>query len=241
MSGEEEMYDELLGAYALDAVDEDERRAVEDYLKVNPRAVAEVQEHREVAAMLAWSTMAPPDGLWERIAGSLDEAAPVPTGDLARVIPMAVPRRRRLNAVSTWAMAAAAAVVVLALGIAAFRNTSSTTSSQSLMEQAAKRDDAQTITLHSTDGTATAKVVVDGEGHGFVQAGTLPGLASDRTYQLWGLIDGQPISLGVLGHRPGVEMFSVDGNLTVLMISNEAAGGVPTDANTTGLLTGKLV
>jgi hypothetical protein len=36
-------------------------------------------------------------------------------------------------------------------------------------------------------------------------------------------------------------MFSVDGNLTVLMISNEAAGGVPTDANTTGLLTGKLV
>jgi anti-sigma factor RsiW len=145
MSGEEEMYDELLGAYALDAVDEDERRAVEDYLKVNPRAVAEVQEHREVAAMLAWSTMAPPDGLWERIAGSLDEAAPVPTGDLARVIPMAVPRRRRLNAVSTWAMAAAAAVVVLALGIAAFRNTSSTTSSQSLMEQAAKRDDAQTV------------------------------------------------------------------------------------------------
>ena len=31
----------LLGAYALDAVDEDERRAVEDYLVANPRAQAD--------------------------------------------------------------------------------------------------------------------------------------------------------------------------------------------------------
>ena len=67
--------DDLLGAYALDAVDDDERRAVEDYLAANPRARAEVQEHREVATMLAWSGMDAPEGLWDRIVGSLDALA----------------------------------------------------------------------------------------------------------------------------------------------------------------------
>ena len=58
--------------YALDAVDDDERRAVEDYLAANPRARAEVQQHREVATMLAWSGMDAPEGLWDRIVDSLD-------------------------------------------------------------------------------------------------------------------------------------------------------------------------
>ena len=42
-SGDTYELDELLGAYALDAVDDDERRRVDDYLEVNPRASAEVQ------------------------------------------------------------------------------------------------------------------------------------------------------------------------------------------------------
>ena len=50
-----EEIEELLGAYALDAVDDDERRVVEGYLATNPRARAEVQQHREVATMLAFT------------------------------------------------------------------------------------------------------------------------------------------------------------------------------------------
>ncbi len=49
--------DDLLGAYALDAVSPDEARRVEDYLAVNPKAAAEVREHREVATMLAFTGM----------------------------------------------------------------------------------------------------------------------------------------------------------------------------------------
>ena len=85
--------DELLGAYALDAVDEDERRAVEAYLVVNPRARAEVAEHREVASLLAWSGAAAPDGLWDRIAANLDEPAPTPRGELAAVLALDPNRR----------------------------------------------------------------------------------------------------------------------------------------------------
>ncbi|MDG1786151.1 MAG: hypothetical protein P8H61_09525, partial [Ilumatobacter sp.] len=58
--------DELLGAYALDAVSPEEADRVEDYLAINPRAAAEVREHREVATMLAFTGMDAPEGLWSR-------------------------------------------------------------------------------------------------------------------------------------------------------------------------------
>src|SRR5262249_30000919 len=55
MSMDPHEMDELLGAYALDAVDDDERRELDEYLASNPRAQSEVQHHREVATYLAWS------------------------------------------------------------------------------------------------------------------------------------------------------------------------------------------
>jgi len=80
--------DELLGAYALDAVDPDEARRVEEYLADNPRAAAEVQEHREVASMLAFSGATAPEGVWDRITGELEGVdAPAPIGQLAALLP----------------------------------------------------------------------------------------------------------------------------------------------------------
>ena len=48
----DERVDELLGAYALDAVDGAERERVEELLRADPRAAQELDEHREVAAAL---------------------------------------------------------------------------------------------------------------------------------------------------------------------------------------------
>ena len=59
----------LIGAYALDAVDADEREAMELHLLECPRCRAEVAEHREVAAFLAHNGHTAPEGLWDRIAG----------------------------------------------------------------------------------------------------------------------------------------------------------------------------
>src|SRR5690606_4393398 len=67
---------ELLGAYALDAVEPEEAAAVEAHLAVCPRCAAEVADHREVAAMLAHSGAPAPEGLWSRISASLEEAPP---------------------------------------------------------------------------------------------------------------------------------------------------------------------
>jgi len=70
-----EEIDELLAVYALDAVDDDERALVDDYLRENPRAVAEVESYREALSYLHAGAAAPP-GLWERIATELESAPP---------------------------------------------------------------------------------------------------------------------------------------------------------------------
>lgn len=62
----------LLGAYALDAVDDDERDQVERYLEADPRARAEVESFREAASMLAMSGADAPSGIWDRIVGEIE-------------------------------------------------------------------------------------------------------------------------------------------------------------------------
>ena len=92
--------DQLLGAYALDALDGDERAAVEAYLAISPRAHDEVEGFREVAGWLVQPTEQPPE-LWSGIQNAL-EPAPVasltakrvPAGD-ARLVAVAQHRRRR--------------------------------------------------------------------------------------------------------------------------------------------------
>jgi hypothetical protein len=68
--------EELLGAYALDAVDPDEREAVERHLPECPRCRNELAGHLEVAALLGNTGAPAPDGVWARIASSLEEPPP---------------------------------------------------------------------------------------------------------------------------------------------------------------------
>jgi anti-sigma-K factor RskA len=67
---------ELLGAYALDAVEPDEAEAVEQHLRDCPRCRDEVGCHREAAALLAHAGAPAPAGLWDRIAAQLEEEPP---------------------------------------------------------------------------------------------------------------------------------------------------------------------
>jgi anti-sigma-K factor RskA len=233
----DERVDELLGAYALDAVDGAERERVEELLRADPRAAQELDEHREVAAALAWSSADAPPGLWDRIAASLEEQPPAPSGELARVMPM---RRRRWPALLGAAAIGVAAALVAVLVVSAARRDDREATMRSAMEHALDSPDSRRATLRNADGSAEADVVIDAEGHGFLAGTTLPQLPSDRTYQLWGVIDGRAISLGVLGHRPAVASFVADGNLTVLMLTDEVAGGVPTDGNPEGALSATI-
>ena len=223
--------DELLGAYALDAVDDEERRAVEDYLLANPRARAEVQQHREVATMLAWSGMDAPDGLWERIAGSIDQRDVAPESTLGSVISLGDRRSRgAVRAVAFWVLASAAAAIIAVVAIKVSGSDTSSSNARGLEGSvaAAMADPAskEAQLISATAGSLKVRAVVDAQGHGYLLGDSLDELDESRTYQLWGQVNGQLVSLGLLGARPGIEAFTVSGNVTLLVITDEAQGGV---------------
>ncbi|CAN5812190.1 hypothetical protein BH20ACT4_BH20ACT4_05070 [soil metagenome] len=233
----------LLAAYALDAVSDDERRQVAEYLERNPRARSEVESYREVAAHLAFGGAAPPSGVWDRIAAELDSGVPTPGAKLSRVIGdgSSTPRRAWLAAASA-AVAAAAAAVAITLAVTA--DSTDSPELNSAIEQAygeALNDpDGSRASLVSADGEMTADVVMVPDGRGFVSASALPPLGSSDTYQLWGVFaDGDIISLGVMGNRPDIEPFTARGNIDAFVITKERAGGVVSSTNPP-LLTGDL-
>lgn len=238
MSADEYEYDTLLGAYALDAVDPGERRAVEEYLRISPGAVVEVQQHREVAAMLAWTSMEAPAGLWDRIAATIDAQDDAPPRHVADVLPLRAPRRRLPMA--TAALMSAAAAAVLAVVVV---NVLRTDDGRAPLAQAFQTalDDRDSLTTElANEAGVRARAVVDADGHGYLELTELPSLPDDKTYQLWGVIDGEAISLGIFGPNPELETFSVVGNLSALVITTEEAGGVISDGNMDGALVGEL-
>jgi hypothetical protein len=245
---------ELLGAFALDAVDGDERRLVSDHLADCPRCRAEVAEHREVAALLAHSGAPAPEGLWDRIAGSLEEPpprlrlAPVPDdgpggGGPAPPAPgdELAARRRPLGARVAVGLGAAAAVVI---GLLSYQLVEQ---DRRLDEMAARLSEdglvrafnatlvspQATITeLRSEDGGLVVTVAVGSDGIGFLTGDQLPPLAEGRAYQLWGIVDEDRIvSLGVLGEAPEVVVFHAATPMAGFAVTEEIAGGVPVSQN----------
>jgi anti-sigma-K factor RskA len=233
--------DELLGAYALDAVDLDERRRVEDYLEVNPRASAEVQAHREVATMLAFTGMDAPDDLWGRISDEIGEQAPPPGPELAKVLSFDDhPKRRTISRIAPWAVSVAAASVVtfVAVGLAD-RADAPNDPIASAVEVAQDDRDSLTTTLVAEGSEAAAEAVIDQDGHGFVLARDLPTLPEGQTYQLWGVVEnGDVISLGIFGPNPEIETFTIEGTVAALAITIEQYPGVISNGNPDGAYVG---
>ena len=231
----------LTGAYALDAVEPDEREAMELHLLECPRCRAEVAEYREVAAFLAHNGHTAPEGLWDRIAGALEEAPP--PLDLAPVVPL--PPRRSSGLRIVAAVAAAAAVVAAFLGVKVvdLDNKLDRIESQDALARAAfdAQQDPQrrTIELADEDGNEGAELVLLPDGTGYLVSDRLDRLSADRTWQLWAIVDSNAISMGVLGSDPGIASFQAAGEPSAFALSNEVVGGAPQP--TTPLYSGEVI
>jgi hypothetical protein len=72
-----------------------------------------------------------------------------------------------------------------------------------------------------------AEFVLLPNGNGYLVKSDLPTLNSSNTYQLWGIVNGKPISLGVIGSAPRFTIFSAAGSPapSTIGISIEPAGG----------------
>jgi anti-sigma factor RsiW len=222
---------ELLGAYALHAVDADERTLVEAHLGDCPRCRGELREHEAVASLLGNSGGDAPDGLWDRIADVLEEQPPP-----MRIIPLA---RRRSSRVLLAAAAAVAAIATL--GVVVVRQDDRIDDLQAAVADegvlraanaALTHPRAVEAALRSPDGALTALAVVLPDGTGYLMSRDLPDLAADRTYQLWGRTEGGLISLGLLGDRPDdVIAFHASREVDALAITEEDAPGVVQSEN----------
>jgi anti-sigma factor RsiW len=248
---------ELLAVFALDALEDDEHELIEAHLAECPRCRAELDAHRQVAAALGNSVEPLPEGLWSSIASALpprrdDEPPPMPTlvrdqtGDETSAAPPAAtfaapparPRaargRGRLISVASLAVAAAAVAAVLGISLVHDNNQISNLQHSSATSAAAALTTRghKVVDVESASHVQLAQFVVTPSGQGYLVKSNLPTLSSAQTYQLWGVINGKAISLGLLGHTPNRAAFTFAGSPTPskLGITVEPAGGsvVPT-------------
>lgn len=215
---------ELLGAYALDAVEPNERADLDAHLLECPTCRAEVAEHRETAATLAVSAGAAPDKLWARIDAELEPERAAPN-----VVPLPSTRRR------SWTRAiasVAAAAMIGVLGLTVVRQDHRLDRlTEAVGEERVVRaaNDAllhperRVLQLEGQGGTVDVVMLPDGSG--FVVRDTLPALPESRTYQLWALQGETAVSAGVLGPDPDVRPFSIDPTAEVLAVTAEPRGG----------------
>ena len=217
---------ELLPAYALDAVDEDEREQVEAWLERAPDASAELGALREAAALLALPDVEAPPALWSRIEESLAVEPPrLALPGEATVTPIRSGRRAGARVVAGIAAASAAAAAVTALVVSS--NTSDRMTDQQTrldalahhlvddgMRQsatAAMADPRARVIRLAGSGDASATVVTMPDGSGFLMGHRVPRLADDRTYQLWALVGDRAapmmISAAVMGRGMDVTAF----------------------------------
>lgn len=213
---------DLLGAYALNAVDGDEQRVIERHLTRCESCQSEVDGFRQVTTLLAESTdEAPP--LWGEIA---DKIAP----------------RQRHKWFSPSLMSIAASLVIVAMaGALVVQQRTLTQRNATIAEQEAVIAAAQpsleqrmtvalsaadTVTYDLAGDNGTVTLVVEADGTAYVTQNSLDALASDRTYQLWAVVDGRVVSAGLLGSTPAVTELRIEGPVQLLALTDEVAGGV---------------
>jgi len=238
---------ELLGAYALDAVESDEAAAIAAHLETCPRCSAELAEHREVVGMIANAGGDAPVELWDRIAQQIQPPGAPPDlrpAGVAPPTPLAGARRRRRTGRAVAAVAAGAAAAVIALlGVQVGRldnrvgqlaAAAQHTGLSQAVQAAFLATDKRTVTLADRSGTPAADLLILPDGSAFVVNVHLRALPADRTYQLWAFAGGRPVSLGLLGNHPVDVPFTVNPTVaaTTFAVTTEPAGGVvaPTSA-----------
>jgi Anti-sigma-K factor rskA/Putative zinc-finger len=80
----------------------------------------------------------------------------------------------------------------------------------------------------ATSGDDLAVLAILPTGSAYLVNDHMPGLSTDKTYQLWGQVDGRFVSLGLLGNDPGdvAVQLGPDAPIDEFAVTAEPAGGV---------------
>ena len=233
---------ELLAVAALHAVDAETLAAVEEHAATCPRCQSELDANRAVAAAIGNSVEDLPEGLWTNISSQLwerkGETVAMPqllVGDTpAEVVSITDARSRgRRTLFSVVAVAAAASIVALAIGFASAQGHVNDLKSQlasanrTAVQRALAAPGHQLVDLTGASHVQLAQFVMLPNGTGYLVNSSMPTLASNETYQLWGIVNGSPVSIGVMGSKPKTVTFTMDTSPlpSELAVTVQRAGG----------------
>ena len=179
---EQELIHDLVAAYALDALDDSERREFEEHLAGCEQCSEELGGLKDAAAALAYvpEGPAPPAALRERVLAQIH----------AERAPNVVPLRRRvaLPAVAGFGVVAAAAAIVLALWASGLSNSLD-------QKRTAIGILADTASKHVALGASNQLVIApDGEA---ALVSSLSHAPRGKTYELWVITGGTPRPAGL--------------------------------------------
>lgn len=209
---------DLLGAYALGALDADEHARVEDYVLHDTDARAELHQLEHAVAWLGHASPRPSEVAWNAVRAEMDRdlaaGAGAPDSGAATVVDLASrrsrPRWQRLTAV------AAALALVVAVGAAMLSVFSSDPGSGTT-----------TVALAAPDGRIAVTAKVSDDGSGTIETSSLPRAPAGHEYQLWAQPNPQTSmhSAGLLGANPNGRRIHVPKHTHRIAISVEPTGG----------------
>lgn len=199
----------LSGAYALDALDADERARFEAHLATCADCREEVASLQEAAAMLGTDPVEPPSSVRDAVLAGIASIRPLPPAtpgspadgsrDASPSRSLRSARRSRLrdlrpsSATSSLGrrglLVAAAAVLLLAVGTALVRpwadDQSTPPSNLTAAERVLAADDAKTVEKSFPDGSSAEVTVSRHEAGAVIQTQDMAHAPDGKDYQLW--------------------------------------------------------
>lgn len=209
---------ELLGAYALDAVDEQERATIEAHLESCESCPVELEDHRRLAETML------------RHASRVSPLASVEANGSAKIsgdIHAAPPAHR-------WRFPVAMAIVLvlfgalLAQGQVRFNELGTRMERVELRQRAqlAATDPAAFVTTLRTPRNEAVLTIVSrvGGGDSYAMNSALPSLAKGDVYQLWAVGNGGgETAVATLGQRVDAVEFSLPSDINGVLVTVEKA------------------
>lgn len=217
---------ELTAAYALDALEPEERREYERHLRDCESCRDELASFSSVteALAVAASGPAPQPELRDRILSAAH-------AERQTVVPFEPRNRRALPAVA--AVAAVAAVLALAVGLWATQLSGDLDEARSALERQRQAaavladPDARTIALTTGQG----QLFVDSAGRAALVLGGMGRAPAGKTYEVWVVEDGSAAPAGLFSGEEDADLIAVDGTVgdgDVVAVTIEDEGGAET-------------
>lgn len=225
-----EQFEELSGAYVLDAVTPAERQEAEAHLVQCAKCTHLVQDLRSAVAFLPLSVpqVNPPPSLEHRVMNAIHEDAGLTAMPTRRSrIAQAASRPRQQRWLPRVAVAAAVLMFCLLGGLGALNISLShqVTSLQQQLAQATNQQHASRVITYKVEGLASAAgatgelLYFPAQNLTVLEMQGLPPLSGNQVYQGWLLQtkDNKPVnvmSIGLLNNQAGTASLSFQGNVT---------------------------